>query len=237
MRHAVVTDVEGEDGSQSQGESVAKWEDNSSLGRSLTFQLLEALSSVTKITETLLITVNDDYFLKFAMRPGLFPALKTVFFTAGYDYRFKNDTFAWTRVAAKYTQSHRIKSPGNSGSRLKLVPLSPSRLLFQDGQSKPRVSDSHIIKTWNTVFSDFSTKGFREDSFVSSQWHKALIQRMIAVARYYWQDAYTTEEDGSRVYAHYRSWASQIYPNSPEVVAFLSDMPEIVPVVMYSHPR
>ncbi|KAK8059983.1 hypothetical protein PG996_009913 [Apiospora saccharicola] len=170
MRQAVVTAVEGEDGSQSQGESVAKWEDNSSLGSSLTFQLLEALSSVTKITETLLITVKDEYFLK-----------------------FKNDTFAWTRVAAKYTQSHCIKGMGNSGSRLKLVPLSSSRFLFQDGQFKPRVSDSYIIKTWNTVFSDFSAKGFREDSFVSSQWHKALIERMIAVARYYWQNAYTTE--------------------------------------------
>ncbi|KAK7958655.1 hypothetical protein PG988_013503 [Apiospora saccharicola] len=107
MRQAVVTAVEGEDGSQSQGESVAKWEDNSSLGSSLTFQLLEALSSVTKITETLLITVKDEYFLKFAMRPGLFPALT-------------NDPFrGWVRLQVQ----ERYLRLDTCGSQIHTVPL------------------------------------------------------------------------------------------------------------------
>lgn len=235
LRQAVVKDAENEDGTPAQ--SVGKWEDNSFVGRSHTLELMEALYFVAKVTETILITANDDNFLKFAMLPGLFPTLKTVLFAAQYDYKFRNDTFAFTRLRAKFTQARCIKGPGNAGSRLKLVPLSPSRLLFEDGQFKLRVSDSYMIKTWNTIFSNFSTQGFREGNFVTSQWHRALIERMIAVARYYWNEAYTTEENGSRVYGYYSLWVRSIYPNSPEVVAFLSDLPEIVPVVMYENPR
>ncbi|KAK8028473.1 hypothetical protein PG991_005529 [Apiospora marii] len=238
LRQPIGTDAEDQDGSQrqSQSQSVAVWEDNSFVGRSHTLELMEALYPVAKVTETILITINDDDFLTFAMLPGLFPNLKTVLFTAGYDYRFRNDTFAFTHLRAQFTQANCIKGPANAGSRLKLVPLSPSRLLFDGGQFNPRVSDNYTIKTWDTVFSNFSTKGFREGNFGTSQWYKALVERMIAVARYYWNDAYATEEDGSRVYDYYSRWVRSIYPNSPEVVAFLSDLPQIVPVVMYQNP-
>ncbi|KAK8080215.1 hypothetical protein PG997_008033 [Apiospora hydei] len=229
------TEGNSTDGDGNQSQTAIQWTTEPSHGSDCVCGVYEALSDITKVTESLLYTGKHYDSLRMAMIPGLFPRLRQILFTAYI--KAMPDQRTWDSRRAVFTQRSIIKRPGEPAQRIKCTPLSLSRLAdtaSYTGNSDKRVSDRLLIEKWQTTtFSKFSWQGCKERLPYARPIHRDLVERQVAVARHYWNSAYTAENDGSRVYPYYSTWERDVWANSPEVLALLPSVPDIVPVFLW----
>ncbi|KAK8127943.1 hypothetical protein PG984_009051 [Apiospora sp. TS-2023a] len=220
-----------------QSYNVTNWDD-ASCWQSRLFPMLIALTPIFQLTETVLITPTSGDTPKLAMCQTLFPKLKKILFAAKSEVM--RDQFALRRQRATFTQVNCIKSRKNNGRKINCVPLAQSRAVYNFLHEMTKVSDSLALNIWNTICLPFLPDMFREGLWQPIPSHRELVERQMAVARHYWDTAYTIEQDGSRLYDRYGCWVRSIDPNSPELIALLpllAYLPEIVPVLLYSAPE
>ncbi|KAK6852918.1 hypothetical protein PG995_011469 [Apiospora arundinis] len=175
--------------------------------------LLRALVPVAERIEDILISDQNEEFLKMAMRPDLFPQLKRILWAGG-------------RSTLTQENRHGPRSWSRGSFMCRTFDLEWFRY---DGNRRKKAfaEDRKALEIWHGSFSKFSTPGFQKWQRIALPDHRAFVERRMALARLYWETAYSTQDDGSRVYEYFDDWVCKIIPNSPEVVALLASLPHI----------
>ncbi|KAK7958656.1 hypothetical protein PG988_013504 [Apiospora saccharicola] len=142
-----------------QSYNVTNWDD-AFCWQSRLFPMLAALSAISQLTETVLITPTSGDTLKLAMCQTLFPKLRKILFAAKSEVM--RDQFALRRQRATFTQLNCKKSRENNGRKVNCVPLAQSRVVYNFLYDMTRVSDSLNLNVWNTTCLPFLTHMFGE---------------------------------------------------------------------------
>lgn len=184
--------------------SVTRFEYASAIPASNTWaNTLAALQPFAEKATSIILSDVSDTFFYLSMNRDFFPSLEEVLFAVGTLQG--HDTTAWAQQAAKFTQHNRAAiAPGQQSRRrtFKCRPLDPSRTRYDPWLKKDvPLGDLVLQQLWDDVPDTFPTVGFADDD--RDHDYRALVERMAAVLRLYWDTGYVTDGDGNRVYKRY----------------------------------